>query len=193
MSSSSQITLADRFGSLGFPHVAFLGGFLFEGTAAGGGGVFGPANCAFSACGPGTTVDLDARWVGSDVRGTVTFAGETFTGVGSPLGNTSLSVNWTGDLTIPAGFTGGVLTAPFGFTGAFSYFGPTSTTVTDLLGSGLASLTFAPNAASPGTFVVSAATYTFEDTAPVPEPMSLLLVGSGLAGIAGLRRRRRPL
>ena len=194
LASSGELTLADRTGALGFPAVAVLGGFLFEGTVAGGGvAVFGPGNCAFTLCGPGTTIDLDARWVGSDVSGTARFAGETFTNVGSPLANSSLSVDWMGDLTIPAGFTGGQLTAPFDFTGAFTIFGPTRQTIVDLTGSGLASLTLAANGAAPGTFVVSSATYAFEDTAPVPEPMSLLLVGSGLAGIASLRRRRRPV
>ncbi len=58
----------------------------------------------------------------------------------------------------------------------------------DLLGAGRATLSFAPSTVYPGTFNVTAVRYEFDGASPVPEPTSMLLIGSGLAGlIAALR------
>jgi hypothetical protein len=55
----------------------------------------------------------------------------------------------------------------------------------EVSGTGTATWQFVPTPT--GSLIVSGANYEF---APVPEPMTLLLVGGGLAGVAATRRRR---
>ena len=59
-----------------------------------------------------------------------------------------------------------------------------------VFGSGTATWQFVPNPAT-GNPLVSGVTYEFEDIAAVPEPVSVLLLGAGLAGLA-VRRTRAP-
>ena len=81
------------------------------------------------------------------------------------------------------------MTAPVSFSGTFRFFDFPTETVLNLTGSGLATLGFTKFPTSPG-FFLSSATYEFEPAMPTPEPMSIVLVGTGLAGLAALRRRR---
>jgi hypothetical protein len=83
------------------------------------------------------------------------------------------------------------LFAPFVFSGHVigSYERPVVTPLFELsvTGKGIAAMGFLPN--GDGTYQFSGARYTFTD--PVPEPATLLLVGSGAAALAARRRRRR--
>ena len=166
------------------------GGFTFEGAGLSFGGIAPWEGCIVPTCVTGSTVDLRTLWVGNDLPGTATFGGSTFAQVGGLNSDSSLLVEWTGSLLIPSDFSGGTLTAPLSFSGRFSFFDNPNQTVVDLTGTGLATLQLTP---FPGgnAFFFSSATYTFDEAVATPEPMSIVLVGTGLAGLAALRRRRK--
>jgi hypothetical protein len=187
--TAGALTWGDALGSA--PRITLAGdGFTFDGR--GGTGFFAPfEQCVVPECSAGTTVDLHAIWVGADLPGTATFEGVTFPNVGSLASEASLQATWSGSLGLPFDFEGGSLTAPFQFTGLFFYPLPSIGLVQhlDLYGEGQATLTFAPSRVVPGAFALSEARYEFSGD-PVPEPTSMLLIGTGLAGLAALRRRQ---
>ena len=137
-------------------------------------------------------MDLFSRFIGADLSGTATYNGVTYNNVGSLASDSGMDAVWSGSLLIPAGFTGGAITAPFQFAGFFNIQGSAATPgqMVDLLGGGTATLSFVPSQAFPGAFNLTAVRYEL-DAAPVPEPTSMLLIGSGLAGLAAIRRRRQ--
>jgi hypothetical protein len=136
---------------------------------------------------------VNAAWFGGS-SGTASFDGQTFS-LGQQGEQTgAMNAFFEGIMLLPA-FTGeqfGSAAGPFTFSGAlFPPFGTGLPTDIPLQGRGIATATFEwPNPDIPNSWIFRSIQYEFESAAPVPEPTSLLFIGSGLGGLA-LRRWRR--
>jgi hypothetical protein len=111
------------------------------------GGIFVPQDqCNFLDCVPGTQVNLAARWVGGDLRGSVRLRGKDYI-LGSEDANAANGdVMFNGSLTLPD-FTGSGtvdVSAPFTLTGQVAL--PGSDDAEPLFGSGIATLQFRQSA-----------------------------------------------
>jgi hypothetical protein len=148
----------------------------------------GPASLP---CSPGDRISLSAGSSGSDLSALVTLDGQTFnTGMVSDVVGEA-SVAFTGSFLVPS-FTGVEAVSvfsPFSFFGSVvpPGFGPT----VQLVGRGAARVDLA-RVVTPEfgqTWDFQRAVYEFQTPAVVPEPATLVLVGSGIAGCL-IRRRR---
>lgn len=164
-----------------------------------------PQDACFDGCVPGEVVNLGTVMGGAPtfdlgqaqiaVVNGVTYASQSEPGTWLSLtGEFSFSV---GEVTIPPLSTGDdlalFLTAPFAFMGSVAGFpqdqtGAASLFDVDLEGSGTATLRLI-NTGDRWRF--PEVRFAFDDSAPVPEPASFLLVGGGVAGLA-VRHQRRP-
>ena len=140
-------------------------------------------------CLPGARIRLNTGSGDSDLNALVTLDGETFT-IGLSPDQGSGFIQFSSSFVVPE-FTADhvAVFTPFTFSGLV--IPPLGQVVTPLVGSGTVRLDLAQVNTSGGPrWNFQQARYDFQSPAAVPEPATLVLVGSGIAGCL-LRRKQR--
>ena len=174
--------------------VTGTGGFRMstQVTIGAGSGALGPISlCGTgSDCQPGVQLHvggyLDASG-GGLARTQVSWQGRDYDTVGF---DPALSLRPFGMVTLPefGDLREVTLTTTFAMTGIFSELQLSQTTPIE--GRGIATVRLVRDSAVP-RWTAGSVRYDFDPPAAVPEPASMLLFGSGLAGLAAVRRHRR--
>jgi PEP-CTERM motif-containing protein len=167
-------------------------GTNFEATGSTEPGAVGPEITCFP-CAAGDAISLNTNYGGTIGDGTATIGGTSYEHVtfGGQLMFRSSPV------TAPPTPGAFIVTQPFTFSGTLVGFLNYNTTneqkvfTQALTGSGLVTAAFeaTPNVGTP-LFTFDSVRYEFASDAAVPEPATMLLIGSGLAA-AGVRKRLR--
>lgn len=175
-------------GLSGGPHFNFTG-LNFSGGAGGEQGSSHPQMSCFP-CVSGATIDAGGFFGGSSVLGSITIDGTLYSVVGGTIilsGPPIIVPNSTSNLT---------LTSPFTFSANLHIcpfpcgFQPTFTTV-DVIGGGIATINLQIFFLANGNPIFQFTSVTYNFQTPVPEPISILLLGGGLVGLAAKLRRHR--
>ena len=141
-------------------------------------------------CLPGSTISVGAFQGGPSFNGTATLDGNSYLLSGGINDPATVALEFFGNATLPALQTSLILKTPFN---AMGWFSLPSGDQALMSGVGVVSVWLSQSNYPdlPRGWVVDQVRYDFSETAPVPEPATLSLLGIGLAATALRARSRR--